>query len=672
MPTTRARPVSVKRAAQKAKTQDNRARDQAGGTRAATADSFQNFAFKMGIGADNALTTSSYGFNPITRNRVLLDWIHRGSWLGGVAVDLVADDMTRAGVEIKGETDPQVVTELEEAMTTLGVWNSINETIKWSRLYGGAIAVMMIDGQDPSTPLRIETVAKGAFKGLLVLDRWMLEPSMENLVKDFGPDLGKPKYYRVTADAMALQNTKIHYSRCLRLEGTQLPYWQKLTENLWGLSVLERLYDRMVAFDSASTGAAQLVYKSYLRTMKVKGLRQVVAQGGVFLDGLIAQMDIMRRYQGQEGVTLIDSEDEYDEGGASASFGGLAEALQQFGQQLSGALQIPLTRLFGQSPGGFSSDDQSGMRTYYDGINQQQVKNLLVPLTRMYRVCAKSLGKKLSDGFAVKFKTLWQTDDKEKADIAKTVTDTVIQAHEAGLVSQKVAMEELKQSSTVTNVWSNIPQEDIDAAEDELPPTAEEAMTPVPGQSGGDGKTPTDSEDLPGTVKAPPAKPPLERPATGSGRSSQPVASKDSIAAVSALSRFAGIDAVIENPKGSIRQGHNWETVMPADYGYLRMTNGADGDQVDCYLGPEIMSADRAYIVDQRRLDNGAFDEHKVLLGFGSKEAALECYNDGFSDGKGPLRIGSVSEMTLAQFKAWLKVHDMKRPCSGWFGKATP
>jgi hypothetical protein len=47
-----------------------------------TVDSFTNFAQKMGVGADNALSTARYSFNPITRNRIQLEWVHRGSWLG--------------------------------------------------------------------------------------------------------------------------------------------------------------------------------------------------------------------------------------------------------------------------------------------------------------------------------------------------------------------------------------------------------------------------------------------------------------------------------------------------------------------------------------------------------------------------------------------------------------
>ena len=291
-----------------------------------TLDSFVNFQMNLGIGADNALSSSNYGFNPITRNRTQLEWIHRGSWLGGVAVDVIGDDMTRAGAEILGDISPENIAAIEEATTSLGIWNVLNDTIKWSRLYGGALAVLLVDGQDMETPLRLYTIRKGQFRGLLSLDRWMVEPSLGDLVQELGPNLGMPKFYRVTAQAPGLASMKIHYTRCVRLEGIRLPYWQRLMENLWGLSVLERLYDRMVAFDSASTGAAQLVYKSYLRTLKVDGLRELVSAGGDALNGLTKYVDMMRRFQGIEGITVIDGNDEFNVDGHSA-FSGLSDAL---------------------------------------------------------------------------------------------------------------------------------------------------------------------------------------------------------------------------------------------------------------------------------------------------------------------------------------------------------
>lgn len=463
------RSKSIVRTAKSALTADAKARDKA---KSSTVDSFVNFAHNLGIGADNPMTSSSYGFNPVTRNRTLLEWVHRGSWLGGVAIDVVADDMTRAGIEIKGEMRPEDIAHLEEVATNLGLWNTINDTIKWSRLYGGALAVILIDGQDPETPLRLNTIRKGQFRGLLSLDRWMVEPSMSDLVTEYGPSLGLPKYYSVTANAPALSRMKIHHSRCIRLEGIRLPYWQRVMENLWGLSVLERLYDRMIAFDSASTGAAQLVYKSYLRTYKIKDLREVVAAGGDALNGLTAYVDMMRRFQGIEGITLLDGEDEF-EGSSHSAFSGLSDALTQFGQQLSGALQIPLVRLFGQSPAGFSTGE-TDLRNYYDMIKQQQEKELRVPIATVYRCMAASEGIKYPEGTQIDFCSLWQLNDTEKATIAGTVTDAVSKAEEAGLIDRATALKELRQSSHVTGIFTNISDDMISEAEQEGPPIPED------------------------------------------------------------------------------------------------------------------------------------------------------------------------------------------------------
>jgi phage-related protein (TIGR01555 family) len=449
-----------------------------------TVDSFANFAHKLGVGGDNPLSSVSYGFNPVTRNRIQLEWIYRSSWLGGVAVDVIADDMTKAGVDYKTELPPEDAEKIDECIDSMAVWEKINGVIKWARLYGGAIGVLLIDGQDPSTPFAPETVGPGMFKGLLVLDRWMIEPTLEDLVTEMGPHLGLPKYYRVSQSAPALRSRAVHYSRVMfRLEGIELPYQQRLTENLWGISIIERIWDRMISFDSATTGAAQLVYKSYMRTMKVKDLRAVVAAGGDALKGLVAYADNMRRFAGIEGLSMIDAEDELEIQGHQA-FSGLSDALIQFGQQLSGALQIPLTRLFGQSPSGLNSTGESDLRTYYDHIKREQKRHLAHGLTCTYRVAAQSEGITLPDNFALEFAPLWEMSETDKATVAKTITETVSSAKEGGLISDKTAMKELRQSSRTTGVFTNITEEDIEAADDQIqPPLDEQQMDAM--QEGG-------------------------------------------------------------------------------------------------------------------------------------------------------------------------------------------
>ena len=82
--------------------------------------------------------------------------------------------------------------------------------------------------------------------------------------------------------------------------------------------------------------------------------------------------------------------------------------------------------------------------------------------------------------------------------------------------------------------------------------------------------------------------------------------------------RIHGLDVTIENPKGSFRTGVHagkpWRVRMPADYGYIRGTTGADGDHVDCFVGPDEKS-EKVFVIDQKDLKTGAFDECKCILG---------------------------------------------------------
>lgn len=476
------RKLSVKQAVNAARTADAKAR------KIGTSDSFVNFGQKLGIGADNAMSGASYGFNPITRNRTLLEWIHRGSWLGGVAVDLVADDMTRAGIEFVCEMPPDDEGAIHRHATTLGIWEATNSAIKWGRLYGGAVCIALIDGQDMRTPLRLDAVGPKSFRGLLTLDRWMVEPTLEDLVTEFGPHLGLPKYYRIQANAPALRGCAVHHSRVMfRPIGVEVPYQQRLNENLWGISVIERLYDRMVAYDSASTGAAQLVYKSYLRTLSIDGLREIVASGGKAMEGLAAYTNNMRAFQGLEGVTLVDAADKLEIQGHQA-FSGLSDALVQFGQQLSGALRIPLVRLFGQSPAGLNATGESDIRLYYDGITQEQMKMLHGGMCTTYKLIAASNGIQLPPNFDLDFRSLWEMSDTEKAEVASKNGQTIQAAYDGGIIGRKTALKELRQSSRRTGTFTNITQDIITLADDDiqdpsegLPPAVDpETGAPLP------------------------------------------------------------------------------------------------------------------------------------------------------------------------------------------------
>lgn len=453
-----------------------------------TSDSFQNAAAQVGWGTNNQSSASAYSLSYQSRNRIQMEAAYRGSWIVRQAVDAIPEDMTRCSIEMSG-LDPDEITRIESDLVRMAIWDRLCENGKWARLYGGSLAVMLIDGQDMATPLDPDRIGKGQFKGLLILDRWMVSPPVGDVVTEYGADMGRPVYYNVIADYAAIPKAKIHYSRVIRLDGEDLPFYQRVSENGWGLSVLEPLWDRLIAFDSATVGAGQLVYKAHLRVMKIKGLRDIIAAGGPALAGLNAQIKYTREAQTNEGMTLLDGEDEFDT--HQYAFSGLPDVLIQFAQQLSGATGIPLSRLFGQSPTGLGDSGEGPRRQYHEKVHQKQEKELRTGLQRLLAVMSMStLGKPLPDDFAFEFRTLDDSPESEKAEIAVKTVTAVTAALEANVIDIPTAMKELKNSAPVTGMFGSIDDDKIAEAEDQAanaPPPGEIDPPDVSGLTGDSG-----------------------------------------------------------------------------------------------------------------------------------------------------------------------------------------
>lgn len=119
--------------------------------------------------------------------------------------------------------------------------------------------------------------------------------------------------------------------------------------------------------------------------------------------------------------------------------------------------------------------------------------------------------------------------------------------------------------------------------------------------------------------------------------------------------RVDGYNVSIENPKGSVRRGTGadgkpWETLMHNDYGYIRGTEGVDGDHIDVFLSDTPEEGD-VFVVDQVNKD-GSFDEHKVMYGFPSVEDAREAYLSNYEPGW--TGLGAITHVSKDEFKKWI------------------
>lgn len=119
-------------------------------------------------------------------------------------------------------------------------------------------------------------------------------------------------------------------------------------------------------------------------------------------------------------------------------------------------------------------------------------------------------------------------------------------------------------------------------------------------------------------------------------------------------------DITIEQPKGSVRSGvdangNKWETTMQNTYGYIRGTEGVDGDHIDVFLSDDIdgWNGRRMFVVDQYNED-GSFDEHKVMLGFNETDDAEAAYFANYDNDWAKKHKTVVTDVNLEDFEKWI------------------
>lgn len=125
--------------------------------------------------------------------------------------------------------------------------------------------------------------------------------------------------------------------------------------------------------------------------------------------------------------------------------------------------------------------------------------------------------------------------------------------------------------------------------------------------------------------------------------------------------KIQDFDIAIENPKGSIRSGvdkdgKEWSQEMHNTYGYFEGTKGKDSDDVDCFIGPNLLSED-VFVIDQLDKD-GNFDEHKVMFGFDSSEEAREAYLSNYEEGW--TGLGDITKVNVEDFRKWVQKDDVR------------
>ena len=450
-------------------------------------DAFQNVLARLGTETPNLLESTQYSLQRLTRDFNTLNALYRESWIIRRIVDVIPSDMLKNWLTITSGIEPSIEKKLNLELRRTQLIDKIKRGLQWGRLYGGALGVMLVkhQGTDLSQPLQLDWIMPGDFAGLLIFDRWNgVNPSSE-LIEDISePDYGYPKYYTVT-DPSGGGSVKIHHSRVIRFVGNQLPYWEELTEMQWGASVVESVFDELKKRDNVSWNIAQLTFMANIRVLKMQDLGQLLAAtDSESQKELYNTLEAQNMLLNNMGMQVMDAADGLET--HQYTFGGLADCYQQFIMDISGAAEIPVTRLFGRSPSGLNATGESDLQNYYDMIAEKQESILRPILNKLLPVFVLSALGSIPEDFDFEFDPVAEPTDKERADLAKCGTDNVVAAYNAGLISQRTALQELKQQSERTGVWTNITDEDIEKASAEVEQPGEMGAMPGMPPMGGD------------------------------------------------------------------------------------------------------------------------------------------------------------------------------------------
>lgn len=430
-------------------------------------DGFSNPSARMGQNTTNLLEGTEYQSNRLSFNWNLLNILYREHWIVRRIVDVVAEDMIKNWYKIKSQISPSDIKKINILERRTQLRARILEGLRWARLYGGAAGVIIIQGQEDmlDKPLELDTLLPGCFKGLLILDRWNgIYPGTQIVEDSNDIDFGLPMYYHIRSDTIGT-GVKVHHSRIVRFINRDLPYIEKLMESYWGASELEHIYDELKKRDNTSWNIATLIFSANLKVYQMDGFEQMALMDEQALGDLYKTLTLMNEMMNNNSMQVIGKNDTFDT--KQYTFSGLSDVYAEFMMDVSGAAEMPVTKLFGRSPAGMNATGESDMQNYYDSIEQKQEACLRPVLEKLLPIlCISAFGEMPSD-LELEFNPCRRPTEEERKTLAQQTAAAVNEIYNSGLISQKTALKELRQSAENTGMWTNITDEDIEKASDE-------------------------------------------------------------------------------------------------------------------------------------------------------------------------------------------------------------
>ena len=631
-------------------------------------------------------------------------------WLVDKACSQSVEDSVRNGWTVKPDSG-QVLSKEQKAKIDdidieMKVKFNLMEFGRFANIFGIRVMIYVVESDDKdyyTKPFNPDGIALGSYKGMSQVDPYWMTPALDNESMSNPASIGfyEPDYW-------IINGVRYHKSHLEIARGPQPADILKPTYIFGGISLVQRIYERVYAAERTANEAPLLAMNKRTTAIHVD-LDKVAANEASFVERLMLWV----RYRDNHGVKVLGKEETMEQFDTSLSDFD-AVIMNQF-QIVAATAKTPATKLLGTSPKGFNATGEFETVSYHEELESIQERWMTPVLNKHYICVQRSLG--LDFGLNVTWEPVDTMSSEKQADInSKKVADAVAMIT-AGMISPDEGREKIAQDRD--SGWNNLSLEDNAseemgesplniAANTKADAAKERAAQPIQSGSRGslnsDGNLEDEAEDdedggagpldpnymkalgalkrrlesfvdsreVPTTDtsakdgvqknrKVKPNTKPIERQVVGVAEHVGPMDEADL-----PKMRIGGMTAVIENPRNSIRSGNGvtgpWKIKMPHHYGYIKGSKGADGDEIDVFIGPNPKSP-RVFVVNQNDASTGEFDEHKVLLGFNSPRAAKQGYMQSY--GKGWKGFGNMVEISMNEFRDWCKSSAEEIPLDG-------
>lgn len=386
------------------------------------ADGYMNMVTRYGTSKDSH---EHYQFvqEPAVPDDMLSN-LYEGNGLFAKIIDAPAEEAFKKGFTLKDISDQKLENFYQEALDELDWIEQGMTALKWMRLFGGSIIVMLInDGGGLEDPLNWKNIK--SIDDLRVYDRSVITPDYSTMFsydardpfRTRGSRLGMPEFYHINS---RFGTFTVHESRCLVFQNGVLPEnSSNSVYQLWGMPEYIRLKKALRDTELAHSSAPRMLDRSVQPVYKMKELSSLLAtEEGE--DMVLKRMQVIDLARGLLNSLVIDSEGE-DYDFKSFQFNGVAEVIDTCCNFLSALTNIPQTILFGRSPAGMNSTGYSDLENWYSFVGRIQSRtvksNLRYLLSVIFQAGVATGEVDEVPRIKVEFNPLWTMSDTEQADL---------------------------------------------------------------------------------------------------------------------------------------------------------------------------------------------------------------------------------------------------------------